>query len=328
MHIGVAAYSCYFPAPRLGAAALKQAWGSAPRGLVAKPVADLDEDALTLLIAAGRPLAVDGCTALAVASRSLPYSQRVQAGLVAEALDLGRDLYVSEHTTSARAGTEALLALQGVLQSAGGSGLLLAADVATGSSAAGADAALGAGAAGFLLAPDGAVAQIEAAQSYVAEEPGLRFTRAGEAGQRDVQVPDYAADAYQAAVAGAARALLRRVGQRMGDYRFLVLNPPEPGLTAGTARALGAAEEQWQPVWTFPHTGDVGAAQPLVGLVAALDAAQPGDRILLAAYGSGSACDALSLIAGPGAGRGALRRALAPAREIDYLTYLKLRGAI
>ncbi|MFW6198242.1 MAG: hypothetical protein ACOC5E_00315, partial [Acidobacteriota bacterium] len=52
MTVGIAAYDCRFPVWRLSVEALAEAWGRAPAGLRGKRVAGLDEDALTLALAA------------------------------------------------------------------------------------------------------------------------------------------------------------------------------------------------------------------------------------------------------------------------------------
>lgn len=329
MAIGISAYACYFPGYRLPASALKAAWGAAPAGLKTKPVAGPDEDALTLAIAAARQIVPDRVDSLGLASTTLPYNRRVQSGLLVEALGLEKQLVCSEHTTSSRACTEALLAHVGLLSwRGGGNALVVAAELPASPARGGADAALGAGAVALALHEGGEVASCDGFSSYVAEHPGLQFSRSGAQELRDVQVPDYAEAAYGAAIGGSARPLLEKLGRGVADYRFVVLNPPDPRLARSAAQVLGAKPEQWQPAFRFAETGELGAAQGLLGLAAALDAARPGDRILLLAYGSGSAADAVSLTAGPACARGVVDEALRGGQEIDYVTYLKLRGEI
>ncbi len=334
MVLGIAAYGCRFPVHRLSAEELSRAWGPAIPGLKGKRVAGLDEDALTLAVASAADIAAPPVHVLALASTSLPYRHKVQAGLLAHALRLGSSPFTVECTTSDRAGTEAFISALAVAGSpapqhaAGGVALVVASEVASGSARAGSDALMGAGAAAFVLQENGAVASVEAVSSFVAEDPGLDFTRADDERRRDVQVPDYAADAYTAAMGGATAGLLRVLGRELAEYRFVAMNAPHPRLASAAARALELRDDQWRPARAFPETANVGAAQPLLELVAALDAAHPGDRILLLGHGSGSAADAISLVAGPESGQGVLARSLAAATDVDYLTYLKLRGEI
>jgi hydroxymethylglutaryl-CoA synthase len=217
-----------------------------------------DEDALTMMLAAADRLALGAPRPdrLGLASTSLPYARRVQAGLIATALDLPAATFCLECTTSARAATEAIRAL--------GTGLILAAD--------------GAYAAALLLGEAGpGLGTIRAARGALAEYPGLAFTPAGATGLHDVAVPDYAEAAYLELVRAAAEGL-------RADR--LALNPPTPRLGRIAARALGFAEAVTAP----PESG---AAGPLLALHAALAGMAPGQTLLLVSYGAGSAADAL-----------------------------------
>lgn len=243
----------------------------------ASPRLSADEDALTLMLEAARLLLRDGerPDRLALASLSLPYTRRVQAGLMAEALSLPPSTFCLECTTSARAATEAIRAL--------GTGLVLAADGGYGAALLLADDGTTAGGTAPGAAPGGTVSGIPAeatllaAQSALADYPGLEFTPAGEQGIRDVAVPGYSEAAYLDLVAEAARGL---------QADWLALNPPQPRLARRAAAHLGFREAVQAPA-------DSGAAGPLVALSAALERAQPGQRILLVSYGAGSAADAL-----------------------------------
>lgn len=334
MSASIIAYGCYLPPARIARAELARATGSAGE-VQSKAVAASDEDALTMAQAAattlGRPLP-PAVRALALAATALPYRRRVQAGLVSAALGLDAGVFISEHTTSTRAGTEALIGLAHLLATdPTARGLLLAADQPLSRPSDAADAAQGAGAAALLLGPGGepaggAAAACDGWQSAALENPGLGFALSGGGGLEDVGVPGYAEDAYTATALAAVDPLLARLGTAPADYRFVCLGGAEAKLARGLVRRLKLTPEQYTAARAMPRVGDVGAAGPILELIAALDAALPGDRILLISYGAGSAVDALSFTAGAGAGRGALSAALAHGQEIDYLTYLRLRG--
>jgi uncharacterized OB-fold protein len=77
--------------------------------------------------------------------------------------------------------------------------------------------------------------------------------------------------------------------------------------------------------------GDTGAAHPLLMLAAALEVAQPGERILVAAFGEG--CDALLFEVTPAiakaSGRRGVQGALANRREdSNYMRYLSFNGLL
>ncbi len=225
-----------------------------------------DEDTLTMMLAAAQPALQAGVLPdrLALASMTLPYKRRVQAGMVAGALGLPTATFCLECTTSARAATEAMRAL--------GTGLVVAAD--------------GNHAAALLLGDEGpgAPATVREARSALAEYPGLDFVLAGEQAVRDVQVPDYAEFAYVDLVRTAAAGLKADI---------LALNPPQARLGKIGARALGFKDPVLAPE-------GAGAAGPLLALIAALDKATAGQHVLLVSYGSGSAADALLVQKGGG----------------------------
>ena len=79
--------------------------------------------------------------------------------------------------------------------------------------------------------------------------------------------------------------------------------------------------------------GNVYAGSALLGLTAVLDAAQPGDRILLVSFGSGAGSDAFDLSVN---NRLSSCQNLAPTTKdyierrtvIDYATYARYRGKL
>ncbi|HUH06281.1 MAG TPA: hypothetical protein VML96_00605 [Egibacteraceae bacterium] len=328
--VAIASYACHFPQAAVTAETLRTALGAAPRGLTRKRVAGPDEDALTLALAAARDLPLDDIPrGMALASMSLPYARRVQAGLLVDGLGLaGAGAFISEHTTSARAGTEALTLHAALTEGWGGRSVVVAAEAARGHAGAGADARLGAGAAALLLAPSGGVASLLGSEHYAAEDPGLAFSLAGEQARRDVEVPGYAAAAYQRAIGGAVDALLPALDADLARFRFVVLDVDDPRLIAKALGPAGLQDQQWRPVWPYPQTGELGAAGALVGLCVALDGAAAGDWILVLSYGGGSAADAIAFEAGHEAGGRGVEAAVQGGVEVDFAAYLKLMEVI
>src|SRR3546814_14384898 len=93
------------------------------------------------------------------------------------------------------------------------------------------------------------------------------------------------------------------------------------------ARRTGIAADN-HSMTLADRAGDLGAAHALFALGLALDAANPGDHVLAAGFGSG--CDALVFrVESPIPGAGAMRAALATGDiTSDYVRFLPLRGAI
>lgn len=292
-------------------------------------VADADEDALTLAAAALSSVVVDPerTTTLCLGSTTLPYSRRIQSGLLAAIAGVGPRLVVTEHTTSFRAGTEALLSAAALIGSGrpDAQALVLAAEMPP---AGRADTSLSPGAAAFVLGSGGEAAKLEGWTSHVTEAPGLSFIPAGETREHDIGVPGYAQDVILSTIVPAAREVLAQAGWQPGDVDRVVLNLADQRTAQAVLKQLRIDPERWRGTWIFPQFGDTGAAAALVGLAAALDQSPAGARILLLSYGSGSAVDAMAWTAGEGARQGAVAQAVAGGTQVSVGEYMRLRGVI
>src|SRR3989442_4129029 len=110
--VGITSYGAYLPMLRLPLAAI--GGGAAKPGGPEKAVANWDEDAVTMVVAAAIDClrgvdraSVDG---VLFASTSYPLKEKQGAALVARALDLRRDVMTADMGDSLRAGTTALRA--------------------------------------------------------------------------------------------------------------------------------------------------------------------------------------------------------------------------
>ena len=95
------------------------------------------------------------------------------------------------------------------------------------------------------------------------------------------------------------------------------------------ATKLGFQESQLASGLVSTMLGDLGAASTPMGLAAALEAAKAGERILVVSYGSGAGSDALSFkVVSDRKPPFTVSREAARKEYIDYVQYLKLKGAI
>ncbi len=131
-------------------------------GVQEKAVGDYDEDAVTMAQEATRAAlgGVDGgepatLAGLYLASTTLPYAEKVQAATLVEAVSAAEGAFVSEHTTSTRAGTEALICAARQVALEGGAVVVVAAECPRTSPVGTGEHAQGAGAAALVLARDG-----------------------------------------------------------------------------------------------------------------------------------------------------------------------------
>ena len=327
--VGVLATTRYLPRLRLERSAVlaQHAW-MAPglRGLAKgrRAMANWDEDAVTMAVEAGRRLlhALPGCqpAGVTLASTSLPFADRLNAAIVAGALDVPEGAAVRDVTSSPRAALGELVA---ALQHAGaGPQLLLAAERRIARPASAQEMLFGDGAAGALVGSGAVLAGYVASATLHADFVD-HFREAGQDhdyGWEERWVRD---EGYLKLAVATARRCLAGAGVAPADVAHFAMPAALPKVNDAVARKLGIAPGA---VVDAGHEsgGDLGAAQPLALLDAALRAAAPGALVLVCAFGSG--CDALLLrrteVPCPGAVPGDGKP------EASYLKYLAFTGQV
>ena len=123
--------------------------------------------------------------------------------------------------------------------------------------------------------------------------------------------------------------LMKNCSLSPGDFSKAVFSAPDAREHADLARKLGFDPSRVQDPF-FTRIGNTGTAAGLVMLVAALEEASPGDRILFANYGDG--CDAFILVVTEEIARmrtkPMMKERLERKRSIDYGTYLNWRDLV
>jgi len=123
------------------------------------------------------------------------------------------------------------------------------------------------------------------------------------------------------------------LGHKPGDYRWAVFHQPNPRFPVEVGLKLGFKMEQMEPGLLNTMIGNTYAGSSLMGLAATLDVAEPGDRILMASFGSGAGSDAFTLIV---TDKIVEKRKLGvPVRDmidrsvkVDYAVYSRFRGKL
>ncbi|MEE4174938.1 MAG: zinc ribbon domain-containing protein [Xanthomonadales bacterium] len=317
---GITASAAYLPRWRIERRTMTDAVGWA-RGRVrpgqgTRSFAHWDEDSLTLAVEAGRGIDSDAPAParLLLASTSLPFADRSNAGIVREALGLPASTRLLESGGSRRAATSALIES---LES-GVSTLLCASDCVDAQPGSEGETELGHGAAAVL----------------VGEGPGLAealawSTRSSDFVDRYRQADrrfDYRLEARWTRDAGIRRPLKALIGEvlesagiQAGDVSYCLAGLPA-SVTRVVAKDAGL-EDADLLADVEAEVGLCGAAQPLLLLDRALTRAGAGQLILL--IGAGQGFDVILLRA-----TGAARRESRPARvrvEPNYTRYLGLR---
>jgi len=296
--VGIKSYGAHIPRFRLDRNIMQMALlflGFAPlRG--EKAVANWDEDSITMAVAAaqdclkGEDLAkVDG---LYFATTSQTYALRQNAGVVAAALDLKTDSRTADFTDSTKSGTAALLAAADAIASGSlNSCLVCAADLRVSKVASNGDYTYGDGAASFLLGKDDVIATIDGSFSTTHDFVDRRRLE----GERLEHLWEerFIRDAgYMKFIPEAAAGLVKKYNLSAKDFSKVIYACAFTGAHAALGKTLGLAPEQVQDPM-LATVGDTGSAQTLMMLVAALEDAKAGDKIMVISFGQG--CDAFYL---------------------------------
>ena len=278
---GIVATGVYIPRTRLDSTEIEAAWGTAaPVDQAAVPAAD--EDALTMAVAAGRD-ALDGrdtgsVAHLAVATTTPPLEEEAFAPRIAAALGLDSEIPTTTATQSTAAGGEALLSGM----DADGPAIVVVADAPEGDAAA-VGQRVGAGAAAFLIEDDADVVLADRAQES-RDAPGLRFREQGRTEVSELDITTYERETTRDTVSTAVDRL--EIDHDAVDGA--ALHQPTGDIPHRIGKALpydGAATARGTVV---DEVGDAGAATPALGLLAALDAADPGSTAVAGFFGSGA----------------------------------------
>jgi len=287
---GIRSYGAYIPKYRLG----PETAGWTYRG--EKAVANFDEDSITMAVAAGtdclkgldRSL-VDG---ILFATTTPPYLEKQSAALIATALDLRRDISSADVTNVLRAGTTAIrMASEAVESGHAKNVLVLAADCRMAAPRDPLEPSLGAGAAALLISSEDVAAEIEAVHS-VTENMLDVWRSEDDTFIRSWEDRFVIEEGYLRVVPEAVKAFLSKQNLSPKDFQKAIYHSSDARRHGQLARMLGFEEGQVQDP-LYGQVGNTGAAFPLMLLVAALEEAKAGERILVAAYGDG--CDVLSL---------------------------------
>ncbi len=293
--IGITSYGAYVPRTRLPFSVIG---GRPPKeGGPERSVAWNDEDAITQGVTAGihclQGIDRSQVDLLLFASTTLPFQEKQAAALVARALDLGRNVQTADHTGSTRAGTAALrAATDAVTAGSARCALVIASDARMAAPKSGMEANFGDGAAAFLITEGDAIATLDGFHAVTDEvtdvwrPTGHEFVHTWE--DRFV-----IQESYTPNMASALSGFLEKTGAAIGEFDRVAFYAPDARSHGGAIKAAGVAAESVQSP-LFGRLGNAGTAFAPLQLVAALEAAKPGEKILVANFGNGADVTSLS----------------------------------
>ncbi len=288
---GILSTGAYIPRRRLHRSVIHQAnsW-FAPnlRGLSKgeKSIANWDEDSITMAVDAGRDcLATYGASdveVLSLSSTTLPYADRLNSGIVKEAMNLSDNCAALDVTGSLRAGTSTLIQAF----KSEDTHLCLAAELRKTRPGSEGEMLQGEASAAILLGKGTPIATLRGSHSVT-----IDFVDHFRASKEDF---DYHWEKRWVRDSGflgffkdGIAEALKKFGVKAQDIDHVIIPLPGKTLPRGLDKALGVRPES---VVDTHHMdiGFTGTAHPLLMLAATLEKAKPGEMILLTSFGQGA----------------------------------------
>jgi len=297
--IGITSFGAFIPRLRLSRTSIARSMGwSAPAIMTVaqgeRSICNWDEDSITMAVASARDCLIgkrkEELDGLYLASTTLPFADRQNAGIVAAALNLRDDMLTADVTASQKAGTTALItALESVKSGDRHHILVTATDRRETKAASMYEMWCGDGAASLMVGERDVIAEFRGSHSlscdfvdhyrgsmkrydYMWEERWIRD------------------EGYSKIIPETVSALLDKLGITMDQVDRLIYPCVFKSEHRKIAGLLGA--DSGKVVDTMHEVcGETGCAHPLVMLVSALERAKPGERIVVAGFGQG--CNAL-----------------------------------
>jgi hydroxymethylglutaryl-CoA synthase len=164
--------------------------------------------------------------------------------------------------------------------------LVIASDARMAAPKSGLEANFGDGAAAFLIADGDAIATLEGFHA-VADEITDVWRPTGHAFVHSWEDRFVVQESHGPNVQAALSGYLDKSGTALSDYHRVALYAPDARSHGGAAKAAGVQADALQSP-LFGRLGNAGAAFAPLQLIAALEQARPGERILLVNFGNGA----------------------------------------
>ena len=294
--IGITSYGAYIPRLRLERMAIFQAmgWFAPALMMVAqgeRSMCNWDEDAITMAVAASRDCLCgqerQKLNALYLASTTLPFADRQNAGIVSSALNLKDNLITADYTSSQKASTTALItALDSVISGERNQIMVTATDRRETKAAYFYEMWFGDGAAALMVGDTDVIAEYKG--SYSVAHEFVDHYRGSDKKYDYVWEERWARDAgYNRIIPEVVNGLFEKLGITMEDVDKLVYPCIFKRDHRQIAAKLGANSDKLVDNM-HEVCGETGTAHPFVMFISALEKASPGDRILMIGFGQGA----------------------------------------
>jgi hydroxymethylglutaryl-CoA synthase len=291
MKAGIVSYGAYIPIYRLSREEIARVWeGGYRRG--EKAIANCDEDSITMGVEAGidciKGFDRNTIDCLYFASTTAPYREKRSASIIASALDLHREVQTADFANSLSAGANALkAALDAVNSGTARNALVIASDTRIPPPNSSFEPMFADGAAALLIGKDNIIASFEGQYSISSDfldiwkrDRGDTYIKAWE----DRFILD---KGYSAHTREAITNLFKKLNITAKDITRAAYYGPDARSHGTVARTVGLESDQIQDPM-FDVLGNTGCALFMMILVASLEKAKSGEKILTASYGDGA----------------------------------------
>jgi len=296
--VGITGFGAYIPRLRLSRKAIAGAHAWLSPALMAKAkgertLANWDEDAVTMAVEAARDVlgAGDGAAetldALFLGSTTLPFADRLNASIVASALNCRKDVAAQDVTGVQRAGLSALQsALAMVKGGEAGTALVAAGESRMAKAASVQELDFGDGAAAVTVGTDNPVAEYLGGYSQTVDFVD-HFRGAGETYDYYWEERWIRDEGYAKIIPAVIQGALEKAGLSGEQVDHVILPSPFPKVVPKLVGAAGIKAEAVRDSLALT-VGDCGAAHGLLMLTHALEEAEPGQTILALQFGQGA----------------------------------------
>ena len=334
--VGIVDYGFYIPKYRIKVDDVAKQWGKCTdkveRSLrvTEKAVAGRDEDMVTMAYEAST-MALEkqqgvkkDIGAVFIGSETFPYAVKPISTSLADWLDLSNDYLAYDTQFACKAATGALISAQALVKSGDiDYALVCASDKANARPKDTLEYSAGSGANAWLLGTKDVMLEILDWHSYSSDTPD--FWRRAKADYPSHAGRFTGSPAYFRHILSSSKALLEKQHITAADITYGVFHMPNGSFPLKAAQKLGFTKEQVEKSYIVPVLGNSYSASALMGLVATLEYAKPGDTIFFASYGSGAGSDAILFKVTDAIveRRKAFRSSIEKKTYIDYGTYMQ-----
>lgn len=305
-NVGIRGYAGYVPRYRIKPEEIGEVWGEDGEMMgkrlrvESKSVPSPDEDVATISTQAARwaleraRITGGNIDAIYVGSESHPYAVKPTATIVGAAIGATPLMTAADYEFACKAGTAGFQTCMGLVSSGMiENGLAIGADTSQGAPGDALEYSAAAGGAAFIIGKEKPLATIDFTTSYTTDTPDF-WRREGERypshGGRFTGKP-----AYFKHIINCTENLLEELDKGPEDYDHAVFHQPNGKFPVKVAKELGFEKEQIEPGLLCPRIGNTYSGSVPLGLAATLDISEPGDNILVTAYGSGAGSDSFDM---------------------------------